>query len=83
VTDLDLAPAALTERCPCDGCRHAARCKAQLLSCEAFTMYVHSESEKRWRLAPRAPTSARYQALLEGKPGRPGRRKRVELPEAA
>jgi hypothetical protein len=83
VTDLDPAPAALTEPCPCDACKHAVRCKAQLLACDAYGMYVASESERRWRLAPRAPTSARYQALLEGKPGRPGRRKRVELPEAA
>lgn len=32
-------------------------------------MYVHSEPEKRWRAAPRAPTAARYQAVLEGNPG--------------
>lgn len=56
---------------PCDGCRHAPRCKAQFLSCQAFSMYVAAEPAKRWRAAPRAPTTARYQALLEEKAGRP------------
>lgn len=61
----DLAPAALTAPCPCDdGCRFRARCQARREACEAFSMYIHSEPENRWRLAPRAPTRSRFEALV-------------------
>jgi hypothetical protein len=54
----------LTERAPCDGCHLAARCNVQLLACETFSMYLHNEPPARWLCAPRAPTRARYEALL-------------------
>jgi hypothetical protein len=48
---------------PCDECRHAARCKADRLACDAFAVYLAGGSEVRWRFAPRAPTRARYESL--------------------
>lgn len=70
MTDVALQTSALDEPGPCDGCKFRARCASERLSCEAFSMYVAAEPEQRWRLAPRAPTRARFEALLEGKPGR-------------
>jgi hypothetical protein len=57
------ADARLTEFPPCDGCRFAARCGIEGLACAAFSMYLADEPAVRWRLAPRAPTTARYTAL--------------------
>jgi hypothetical protein len=48
---------------PCDACRHAARCKADRLVCDAFAVYLAGGSEVRWKFAPRAPTRARYDSL--------------------
>jgi len=59
------------EPCPCEACRFRESCAQRLLACAAFSMYVAGESKPRWSTAPRAPTTARYQALLEEKPGRP------------
>ena len=55
--------ARLTESPPCDGCRFAARCGIERLACAAFSMYLADEPAVRWRLAPRAPTQARYESL--------------------
>jgi hypothetical protein len=58
------AGARLTEEAPCTDCRFAARCGIERLACEAYSMYLHDVAAVRWRLAPRAPTTARYTALL-------------------
>jgi hypothetical protein len=50
---------------PCDGCRLAARCAERREACASFAMYYHGEPEKRWREAPRAPSTARFMALFE------------------
>ena len=51
-------------RCVCDSCELAARCKAQLLACDAFASYVNGEPEKLWGAMPRAPRRALYITLL-------------------
>jgi hypothetical protein len=38
---------------PCDSCRFARRCAAQLLACEAFAIYVEGD---RWQAARRVPS---------------------------
>jgi hypothetical protein len=53
----------LNSAAPCDECRHAARCKADLLACDAWAVYLAGGSEVRWKFAPRAPTRARYESL--------------------
>lgn len=58
------ADARLTEPAPCAECRFAERCKVERLACAAFSMYLHAEPAARWRLAPRAPTHTRYEALM-------------------
>lgn len=62
-TSLPAVPA-LLEPAPCDACRFVARCKAEQLACEAFSMFAADESEARWRAAPRTPTRARYAVLF-------------------
>jgi hypothetical protein len=57
--------AALTAPCSCDGCRFAARCAVERRACEAFGSFVQGHTEARWRLAPRAPTRARYLVIYE------------------
>jgi hypothetical protein len=43
---------------PCDGCRHAARCKAANLACEAFALFKRfGTSPERWAYAPRQPNA--------------------------
>jgi hypothetical protein len=54
---------ALNTPAPCDACRHAERCKAERLACDAFAVFLAGGSEVRWRFAPRAPTRARYESL--------------------
>jgi hypothetical protein len=56
---------ALTAPCPCESCRFAARCAAEQRACEAFALFVQGLAEPRWRLAPRAPTRARYLVIYE------------------
>lgn len=58
------AGARLTEEAPCTDCRFAARCGIERLACDAFAMFLHDVPAVRWRVAPRAPTAARYMALL-------------------
>lgn len=54
------------EGAPCDDCRFARRCAEEKLACEAFAMFVARAGAKRWRAAPRAPTRARYEAVVSG-----------------
>ena len=54
----------LAEPFPCQECRHAARCKASLEACAAFSLYVAHAGELRWRAAPRGPTRARFETLF-------------------
>jgi hypothetical protein len=53
-----------TGPCPCDDCRFRERCGPERLACQAFSMFLHDESEARWRNAPRAPSRALYEAAL-------------------
>jgi hypothetical protein len=48
---------------PCDTCRFAETCKAEKLACEAFAMFLQTGNEQRWRVAPRAPSTAIYARL--------------------
>jgi hypothetical protein len=57
------AKLALNSAVPCDACRHAARCKADRLACDAYAVHLARGSEVRWKFAPRAPTRARYESL--------------------
>jgi hypothetical protein len=50
---------------PCRGCRFAARCRAERLACDAAAGWAAGLSELRWRMAPRAPSRARLEALAE------------------
>jgi hypothetical protein len=52
------------EPAPCDDCRFARRCGVEQLACEAFSMYAAGLAAKRWREAPRAPTRARFEAVI-------------------
>jgi hypothetical protein len=54
----------LTEPYPCQNCRHAARCKASLEACPAFSLYVAHAGELRWRAAPRMPTRAVFETIF-------------------
>ena len=58
------ADARLTEAAPCECCKFADRCAIEHRACAAFGMYLANEPAERWRLAPRAPTTARYTQLL-------------------
>lgn len=51
---------------PCEGCRLAARCGAELLACDAFRLYYLGGGPARWALAPRLPSRREYAALLGG-----------------
>jgi probable HAF family extracellular repeat protein len=54
----------LTEPYPCENCRHAARCKASLEACPAFSLYVAHAGELRWGAAPRMPTRALFETIF-------------------
>jgi len=54
----------LAEPFPCQECRHAARCKASLEACAAFSLYVAHAGELRWRAAPRMPTRALFETIF-------------------
>jgi hypothetical protein len=51
-------------KAPCDGCKLAGRCKAQLLACHAFAAYVIGAPERQWSVAPREPQHELYVNLL-------------------
>lgn len=57
-TDALLGPA------PCDDCRHADRCRAERLACDAFAVYLSGASPARWRKAPRLPSRERRESVL-------------------
>jgi hypothetical protein len=42
------------------------KCGGLLKACAAFSLFLHAQSEKRWRAAPRAPRRATYNAVLGG-----------------
>jgi hypothetical protein len=69
---------------PCDGCRHAARCKAADLACQALLIFKRvSTAPERWSCAPRQPTAeifARAHAPIKVAP--PVYRKRVVAEDA-
>ena len=50
---------------PCQFCRFSTRCKAERLACDALAVWSSGAGESRWRAAPRAPTRARAEALVE------------------
>jgi hypothetical protein len=53
---------------PCKGCRHMARCTAEVICCQAFVLHARLGSEcsaDRWRLAPRFPSAAILEGLRE------------------
>jgi hypothetical protein len=52
------------ESSPCQSCRFAERCQADQLACDSFAVYLAGKSETRWRMAPRAPTRGRFEALF-------------------
>jgi hypothetical protein len=61
----DDSETALKALIPCTGCRHEAKCGADLLACDAYAMFAAGLKEARWKHAPRAPTHARYLALFD------------------
>jgi hypothetical protein len=68
---------AMSEPAPCDVCKFAAKCRAEKLVCEAYGVYLAGAGQPRWSLAPRAPTHARYCALLDLEKRPLGRAKKV------
>lgn len=62
--DAELRPILTSDVTPCTGCHFSARCAAEQLACERFSMYAHNESRGRWIHAPMAPTRARFEALF-------------------
>ena len=67
-----LSPSTLAklEQAPCDDCRFRSKCASEHLACEAFSMFMHSETAARWTAAPRAPTRGRYAAYFGSPPTR-------------
>jgi hypothetical protein len=54
----------MLEVAPCDGCRYAARCRADKLACAAATLYANGHSAARVAIAPRVPTRERFEQLF-------------------
>lgn len=52
------------EPAPRDRCRHVRGCAAEALACAAFGMFLGSEGRRRWQLAPRVLTRARFEAAV-------------------
>ncbi len=48
---------------PCDACKFAAKCAAGMC-CERFALFLVGAGEPRWKVAPRAPSRARFAALF-------------------
>jgi hypothetical protein len=53
----------LSEPYPCSACRFRERCAADQLACEKFSMYIAGQDERRWKLAPMAPSRARWESI--------------------
>jgi hypothetical protein len=64
---------------PCDGCRHAARCKTASLACEALVLFKRvGTARERWACAPRQPSAEIYaRAIAPIKITRTVQRKRL------
>jgi hypothetical protein len=55
----------MTEPCPCcDHCRHAVRCSAEQLACDAFAAFLLGQNAERCRIATRVPTRARFEVIF-------------------
>jgi len=65
---LDPYVAAIEGPSPCDRCRNAARCGAQREACAAFSLYVQSGIEARWRSAPRIPARELFDRIFAEAP---------------
>jgi hypothetical protein len=46
---------------PCEGCRHACRCKVELLACAALSLYISTGRVS--AVAPRQPDRQTYRRL--------------------
>jgi hypothetical protein len=60
-------PAPPGELGPCSGCRHMARCSAEVIACEAFLLFVKlgdESSPERLKFAPRFPSRAIMERML-------------------
>jgi hypothetical protein len=73
--------AAVCAASPCDHCRLRERCVARRECCDQFALFVAGESERRWWLAPRAPSTARHAALFD-EPAIAARSSRATLVDA-
>jgi hypothetical protein len=64
---------------PCDGCRHAARCKAETLACEALILFKRfgGGGPARYASAPRQPSAEIYARAHAPIKLRPVQRKRL------
>ena len=54
---------------PCDSCRHFDRCTAEVIACEAFSLFARlgsDHSAERWRFAARQPSAAILERLRAG-----------------
>jgi hypothetical protein len=60
--DVEAPEPPATVQAPCEDCRHAQRCKAQSLACEALVIFSRvGTSPKRWAAAPRQPSAANFE----------------------
>jgi hypothetical protein len=50
---------------PCDACRQAERCAAELRACSQFSLFINGASATRWRAAPKAASTAIYSVLFD------------------
>lgn len=63
---------------PCLSCRHQARCEAEGLCCDASALFRQGLPEIRYRLAPRLPSRARWEAFMAVR-ARPKKKKSMYL----
>jgi hypothetical protein len=49
---------------PCEGCRHAQRCKLETIACQAFILHKRGEGPTRWALAPRQPSRELFEQAM-------------------
>jgi hypothetical protein len=62
-----LAPEPADALGPCSGCRHMARCSAEVIACDAFLLFVKlgdESSAERLKFAPRFPGRAIQERML-------------------
>jgi hypothetical protein len=61
------APEPANELGPCKGCRHQARCTAEIIACDAFILFARLGDQcgsERWKFAPRFPSRAIMERLV-------------------